>query len=82
MAKAQLGQFFTTNSDHILQGFEKFVSNKEIIDPFAGNQDLFIWAEKNNCKKIMGFDCDKNYVDNKKVYYNDSINSPKKYKFI
>lgn len=80
--KKQLGQFFTTNSDYILQGFEKFVENKKITDPFAGNQDLFIWAKKNNCKKIIGFDCDKNYVDNKKVYYNDSINAPKKYKFI
>jgi len=82
MIKAQLGQFFTTNSDYILQGLEKFVRNKEITDPFAGNQDLFIWAKENSYKKITGFDCDKNYVDNKKVFYNDSINSPKKYKFI
>jgi hypothetical protein len=80
--KKQLGQFFTTNSDYILQGFERFVENKEITDPFAGNQDLFVWAKKNNCKKIIGFDCDKKYVDDKKVYYNDSINSPKKYKFV
>ena len=36
----QFGQFFTTNSDYILQGFEGFVKNKEILDPFAGNQDL------------------------------------------
>jgi len=35
--KKQLGQFFTTNSDYILRGFEKFVKNKEITDPFAGN---------------------------------------------
>ena len=80
--KTQLGQFFTTNSDYILQGFEGFIKNKEIIDPFAGNQDLFKWAKKNNCKKITGFDCDKKYVDNKKVSYNDSLSSPKKYKFI
>ena len=25
------------------------------------------WTKKNNCKKITGFDCDKKYVDNKKV---------------
>ena len=80
--KKQLGQFFTTNSDYIFQGFEKFVKNKEIADPFAGNQDLLAWAKKNNCKKIIGFDCDKKYVDNKKVCYNDSINSPQKYKFV
>jgi len=82
MMKNQLGQFFTTNSDYIFQGLESFIKNKEITDPFAGNQDLFLWAKKNNCKKIIGFDCDKNYVDNKKVRYNDSINSPKKYKFV
>ena len=80
--KTQLGQFFTTNSDYILRGFEEFVKNKEIIDPFAGNQDLFKWAEKNNCKKITGFDCDKKYVDSKKVFYNDSLNNLKKYKFV
>ena len=80
--KTQLGQFFTTNSDYILQGLEKFIGNKEIVDPFAGNQDLFRWAEKNNCKKITGFDCDKKYCDNKKVFCNDSLNNPKKYKFV
>lgn len=80
--KKQFGQFFTTNSDYILQGFEKFVKNKKIIDPFAGNQDLIKWAKKNTCKKIIGFDCDKRYVDNKKVFLDDSINFPKKYKFV
>ena len=30
--KNQLGQFFTTNSDYILQGFEKFVESKEDVD--------------------------------------------------
>jgi len=80
--KKQLGQFFTTNSDYILHGFEQFVKNKEISDPFAGNQDLILWAEKNNCQKAIGFDCDKKYIDNKKVFYNDSLNNPKKYKFV
>lgn len=80
--KRNLGQFFTTNSDYILQGFNEFVKNKEVSDPFAGNQDLLNWAKINKCKKFIGFDCDKNYIDNKKVYLNDSINSPKNYKFI
>ena len=82
MTKSQLGQFFTTNSDYIFQGLSKFVKGKEITDPFAGNQDLFGWAKKNKCKKITGFDCDKKYTDGKKVFYNDSINSPKKYRFV
>jgi len=80
--KKQFGQFFTTNSDYILRGFEEFVKNKEIIDPFAGNQDLIKWVRKNGCKKAVGFDCDKKYVDDKNVFNNDSINSPQKYKFV
>lgn len=80
--KRELGQFFTTNSDYIFQGFQEFIKNQEVIDPFAGNQDLLNWSKNNNCKKIIGFDCDKNYIDNKNVFLNDSINSPKNYKFI
>jgi len=82
LKKRNLGQFFTTNSDYILRGFNEFVKGKDITDPFAGNQDLLNWSKANNCKKIIGFDCDKNYIDDKKVFYNDSINSPKNYKFV
>jgi len=80
--KRQFGQFFTTNSDYILQGLEKFVKDKEVVDPFAGNQDLINWSRKNNCKKASGFDCDKKYIDKKDVFYRDSINCLSKYKFI
>lgn len=80
--KQNLGQFFTTNSGYILQGFGEFVKNKEVSDPFAGNQDLLNWSKNHKCKNFIGFDCDKNYIDNKKIFYNDSINSPKEYKFV
>lgn len=80
--KKQFGQFFTTNSDYILQGLGEFIRNKEATDPFAGNQDLINWSRKNNCKKVIGFDCDKKYIDEKNVFYNDSINFPPKYKFV
>ncbi len=80
--KKQLGQFFTTNSDSILQGLERFVKNREIIDPFAGNKDLISWSRKNGCKKAVGFDLDKKLIDSKDVFYNDSINFPKQYKFV
>jgi hypothetical protein len=82
LKKRDLGQFFTTNCDYILQGFERFVKHKEITDPFAGNQDLLDWVKKNNCKNAIGFDYDKKCVDNKNVFFNDSLNSPKKYQFI
>jgi len=80
--KRSLGQFFTTNSDYILQGFGKFVKNKKVFDPFAGNQDLLNWSKNNKSKKNVGFDFDKNYIDEKNVFLNDSINSPQKYKFV
>ena len=80
--KQQLGQFFTENSEYILQGLEKYIINKEVCDPFCGNQDLINWARKNGSKKIIGFDIDEKYVDNKNVYKNDSIKNPLKYKFI
>ena len=82
MKKKNLGQFFTTNSEYILRGLEKFIEGKEVFDPFAGNQDLINWAKKNNCKKIIGFDCDNKLVDDKNVFFNDSINLPKNYKFV
>ncbi|MFA6273913.1 MAG: hypothetical protein WC662_02020 [Candidatus Paceibacterota bacterium] len=59
MQKKQLGQFFTTNSDYILQGFEKFIKGKNITDPFAGSKDLMKWAEKHGAKSVVGFDVDK-----------------------
>jgi hypothetical protein len=80
--KRNLGQFFTTNSDYILQGFSDFVKNKEITDPFAGNQDLLNWVKNNKCKKFIGFDFDNNYIDEKNVFFNDSINSHMNYKFV
>lgn len=82
LRKKQLGQFFTTNSGYILQGFGKYIKGKEIADPFAGGKDLIYWAQKNGCKSVKGFDCDKNLIDNKIIFFNDSISSPKKYKFV
>ena len=80
--KKQLGQFFTTNSDYILQGMEEFVKNKNVCDPFAGSGDLLVWAEKNGCKRVSGFDYDKKYVNNGTILHNDSINNSQKYNFI
>lgn len=80
--KKQLGQFFTTNSDNILCGFEKFIKNKEVVDPFVGAGDLIRWAEKNKVGKISGYDIDKKHIDNKKIFFNDSLLFPKKYKFV
>lgn len=80
--KKQLGQFFTTNSDYILQGFKEFVMDKDVADPFAGNQDLMRWSKKFGAKKVIGFDFDRNYIDDKNVFFNDSINNQRNYKFV
>jgi len=80
--KKQNGQFFTKNSDYILNGFSSFVKNKNVIDPFAGNKDLFKWAKKSKVKSIKGYDVDKKYTDNKIVFLNDSLNHPKEYSFV
>ncbi|MEK7555197.1 MAG: hypothetical protein AAB516_00015 [Patescibacteria group bacterium] len=82
MTKKQLGQFFTTNSDYILQNLEKYIKGKEVIDPFAGNGDLIGWAKKNGARKIKGFDVDKKLVDGKIIFHNDGILNPKRYKFV
>ncbi|MFH1233281.1 MAG: hypothetical protein V1649_01360, partial [Patescibacteria group bacterium] len=82
MIKKQFGQFFTTNSVNILQNLEKYIKGKEVVDPFAGNGDLIKWAKKNGVKKIKGFDVDEKLVDNKIVFYNDSLLNPRRYKFV
>lgn len=80
--KKQLGQFFTKNSDYILSGFENLVKGKNVADPFAGSGDLLLWAKKNHAKSAQGFDVDKKYIDDKKVFYQDSINTKANYEFV
>jgi hypothetical protein len=80
--KKHLGQFFTTNAFKILEGFETFIKNKEVVDPFCGAGDLLFWAKQNGAKSVEGYDIDKKYVDNKTTYYNNSIKNAKYYKFV
>ena len=82
MIKKQLGQFFTKNSEYILQNLDKYVKNKTIIDPFAGSGDLLQWAKDNGAKAVRGYEVDSKLVDNKKIFLNDSLKNPKTYKFV
>lgn len=82
MNKKQLGQFFTTNSDYILQGMESLVRGKKVADPFAGGGDLLVWANKNGARSIIGYDVDDRYVDKEKIILNDSLLSAKEYDFV
>jgi len=80
--KKQLGQFFTTNSDYIFQGLERWVKNKDVTDPFAGSGDLIAWAKKHDAKRAQGFDIDGTYIDNKNIFLHDSLLKLQKYKFV
>lgn len=47
MNKKTKGQFYTTNSSYILEGFELSFDNVRcIIEPFAGKGDLINWIQK------------------------------------
>lgn len=81
-AKKQLGQFFTTNADRILQGLELFIADKNIIDPFAGAGDLLRWAEKHKAHSIRGYDRDRALANGASVCCRDSIAEPVQAEFI
>ena len=81
-SKQQFGQFFTTNNKYILQNFEKYIFNKDVCDPFAGEGDLLKFAIDCGARSVVGFDYDMNLVDNKLIFFNDSLKNPKKYKFV
>ena len=81
-SKQQLGQFYTKNTSYILQGLEKFIKCKNVTDPFAGAGDLLKWAKANEASSVVGYDIDKTKSDNSLIFYNDSLQNPKKYEFI
>ena len=80
-SKKELGQFFTTNSDKILKGFENLIKNKSVLDPFAGSGDLLQWAKKNGADKISGLDIDPKLID-ENIKLNDSLKEIPQAKFI
>jgi hypothetical protein len=74
--KKLLGQFFTKNSDYILKNLEPYVYKQSVIDIFCGNKDLLNWAIKHGANKVLGYDIDKTLIDNKTIFYQDSLNNP------
>jgi len=81
-SKQQLGQFYTKNTSYILQGLEKFIKCKNVADPFAGTGDLLKWASACGASSVVGYDIDKTKDDNMLIFYNDSLQNPKKYEFV
>lgn len=68
-----LGQFFTTNAERILSGWERYVAQCDVVDPFAGGWDLLNWARENGAKSVSGFDID---PKNEQTIFNDSLRNP------
>ncbi len=72
-SKQRNGQYFTTNADHILSGFEFLVEGKVVVDPFAGGCDLLSWAIRHGATEVQAFDIDPKLEN---VIKNDSISNP------
>ena len=47
MSKHNLGQFYSTNVEHILEGMA-IPDGAAVIEPFAGNMDLVRWSKLEN----------------------------------
>lgn len=75
-SKQALGQYFTTNADRILSGFEDLIKNKNVIDPFAGGWDLLYWAQKNGASSVSAYDIEPK-VDGTEL--KDSLLNPPSY---
>jgi hypothetical protein len=82
--KSELGQFYTTNYDHILKGMSA-PKGSNIIEPFVGNGDLVRWCESLGHQVGEGYDLsppdDSHYKD---VIVQDTLMNPPNYdgKFI
>jgi len=76
--KKTKGQFYTTNSNYILEGLTLPDNDISfIIEPFAGNGDLITWLNENgNNKEIISYD-----IDPKKDYIiqRDTLKDPPNY---
>ena len=74
--KQKLGQFFTTNSDYILSGYEDLVRHKDVVDPFSGGWDLLSWAKRSGAKNLFAYDIEPAIEGTIK---NDSLKNPPTY---
>lgn len=76
-SKKQLGQFFTTNYEYILQNMYIPQNVKTIIEPFCGNEDLLNFVKDKNKYLIEKYDIDPKKSD---IVKNDSLLNPISYK--
>lgn len=76
--KTRLGQFYSTNCDYILEGFDQIPDNiRCIIEPFAGKGDLMEWVKKRvKDVKMECYDIDPQYKD---TMARDTLKDPPNY---
>lgn len=75
--KKNKGQFYTTNSDYILDGIEVPDNVNKIIEPFAGKGDLLDWLLKKSVKKqIESYDIEPKRGD---IVKRDTLLNPPDY---
>ena len=75
-SKQALGQYFTTNANSVLEGYEHLVVGRRVMDPFAGGKDLLNWAIKNGAVETSAYDLDPKSID---IIQNDSLLNPPDY---
>lgn len=73
--KQQLGQFFTTNWEHILRGMSITADADTVIEPFCGNGDLLHFINRDI--PIERYDID---PQSDQITQRDSLNDPPSYK--
>lgn len=77
MEKQTKGQFYTTNSDYILENIELPPYINKIIEPFAGKGDLIDWIKKQNyAHQLEAFDIDPKRFD---IIKRDTLLDPPNY---
>jgi hypothetical protein len=76
--KKNRGQFYTTNSSYILDGFSLPPSDiRCIVEPFAGKGDLIEWVKQSGCTaSIEAFDIEPKYQG---VQKQDTLRTPPDY---
>ena len=79
MNKKSLGQFYTTNYEYILQGFEIPNGIRNIIEPFAGNGDLINFKNLSESKKKYNIECYDIEPKKKYIVKRDTLKDPPDY---
>jgi hypothetical protein len=76
--KKNRGQFYTTNSSYILDGFPLPPTDiRCIVEPFAGKGDLIDWVKKSGCTSMIeAYDIEPKHVD---ILKRDTLTNPPDY---